>query len=272
MQIKWYGRCLAVKLILVKLLLLIFVQPLLASPFDLNITDRDELEEYISQRNQRIIAEPKNPVLFIERGNARFLNEYFGGAIEDFTKALKLDGSLSEAYFGRGLALGRAGKIEDGIKDLDIYIQRKPKSSIAYTKRGVRYFWLGDQDKAKADYEKAIELDPENAEAYDDLGVIYALRKQYDEAREHFMSAIEYDPSFQKAYYNMALVSYLVNSNQQALIYIINALALSPKSRDSLILKAKILESLGRVEEAVVVLDEAEQLPNIDWSERAPIQ
>lgn len=253
---------------------LIFVfgaNPVLASPFDLDITDPEKLEDYINDRNQRIKAEPENPVPYIERGDARFLAHEFDEAIEDYTTALNIDDALSEAYFGRGVALARAGFIEDGIEDLDVYIMRNPGSSIAYTKRGVRHLWLGDEDKAKTDFETALKLDPMNAEAHDDLGVIFAKHQQYYQAADHFMSAFEIDPTYQKAYYNMALISYITDKDQLALMFVDNSLALSPGSRNSMILKAKILEALGRTAEAEVIMEEADFLPDANWSERVPL-
>jgi hypothetical protein len=55
-------------------LLLVFLSaPLLASPFDLNITDPEALEAYTTVRDQKIKSEPQNPVPYIERGDARLL-------------------------------------------------------------------------------------------------------------------------------------------------------------------------------------------------------
>ena len=206
------------------LLLLIFASPPLpASPFDLNITDPEVLEAYTAVRDQRIKNEPGNPTPYIERGDARFLAHNFDDAVKDYTSALKLDDSLNEAYFGRGVALARAGWIEEGIEDLDVYINRNPNNSVAYTKRGVRHLWLGDEDRAKADFENALKIDPTNSEAHDDIGVIFAKRQQYYQAADHFMSAFEIDPTYQKAYYNMALISYITEKDQWALKFVDNA-------------------------------------------------
>ncbi len=64
------------------------------------------------------------------------------------------------------MALGRAGRIEEGIQFLTVYIRRNPGDSHAYTKRGVRHIWNGDLKAAKRDLTRAIELDPGNAEAH----------------------------------------------------------------------------------------------------------
>lgn len=253
--------------------LIIFgLQNVFASPFDLNINDSEALEAYIKKRTEQIEAEPKNPILYIERGDARFLVHEFDQAVDDYTAAININNNLDDAYFGRGLALGRSGFIEDGIEDLGVFIKRNPKSSIAYTKRGVRYIWLGDMSSAKADLEMALKLDPRNAEAHDDIGVIFAKHGQYKEAAEHFMAAFGIDPTYQKAWYNMALVSYITSNDQLAFNYVENALVLSPGDRNALILKAKILESMGRKAEAEVIMDEAAFLPEGNWSERVPIK
>ena len=254
------------------LLLLSGIQPLLASPFGLNFTDSSELEAYIDKRTGLIQAEPKNPIPYIERGDARFLAHQFDEAVDDYTAALEINDALDEAYFGRGVALARSGFIEAGIEDLDIYIQRNPKSSIAYTKRGVRYLWLGNMEKAKADFDMAIKINPNNAEAHDDLGVIFAKHEQYYQASDHFISAFEIDPTYYKAYYNMALISFITNKDQLALKMVENSLAIAPGLRNSLILKARILEALGRAAEAESIMDEAAFLPEGNWSESVPLQ
>jgi tetratricopeptide (TPR) repeat protein len=272
LEIKCGNRPKNTKIVVALLLSTFLSAPLLASPFDLNITDPEVLETYTVVRDQRIKNEPNNPTPYIERGDARFLAHNFDEAVEDYTAALKLDDSLNEAYLGRGVALARAGWVQEGIEDLDVYIKRNPKSSLAYTKRGVRHLWLGDEDKAKADFENALKIDPTNAEAHDDIGVIFAKRQLYYQAADHFMSAFEIDPTYQKAYYNMALISYITDKDQLELKFVYNALALSPSSRNALILKAKILEAMGHLNKAQEIMDVADFLPEANWSEQVPIQ
>jgi hypothetical protein len=51
-----------------------------------------------------------------------------------------------------------------------------------------------------------------------------------------------------------------------------NALRLNPEARGTLLVKSVILETLGRLEEAVELKEEAEFLPEGNWSEQAPVQ
>ena len=232
----------------------------------------DELTQEVAQLSRLIQAKPTQAALYARRGAAWFKLREFDKAIEDFSAALKLNDKLDEAWFGRGMALGRNDQVDEGIVDLGVYIHRHPTSSLAYTKRGVRHLWKGDLENAEQDLTRAIALNSKNAEAHDDLGVIYAQRRDYEKAAQHFQATIRSEPSYQKAYHNLAMVHYLTERNKLALAVVDQALQLAPDARDSLLLKGAILEALGRHAEARTLKDDAEFLPQGEHSSRMPIQ
>jgi tetratricopeptide (TPR) repeat protein len=233
---------------------------------------QDEMLKILGEINRRIASNANDAGLYLDRGEARFKLREFNGAIEDFTKAIRLDDRLDNAYFGRGMALGRSGRIDKGITDLTVYIQRHPESSVAYTKRGVRYIWKGDLEKAEKDLSNAVFLDPRNAEAHDDLGVILAQHGNYPSAIVHFQTSIKWDPSYQKAYHNLAMVYYITDQTEKALSAVNQSLKLNPEWRDSLLLKSSILEALGRHGEAKILQEEAEFLPQGNPTEHSAVQ
>jgi tetratricopeptide (TPR) repeat protein len=234
--------------------------------------DREEMLRLETEYGRRIDADRNDAGLYLKRGEVRFKLHDFDNAIEDFGRAIKLDSRLDDAYFARGMALARDGRIDEGIADLDVYIQRHPESSLAYTKRGVRYIWKRDLNRAEKDLTRAIALDAGNAEAHDDLGVILAQHGDYPAAADHFLTTIALDPSYQKAYHNLAMVYYITDHNQDALATIDKSLKLDPQSRDSLLLKASILEALGRHAEAGKIKEDAEFLAPGNPTERSAIQ
>lgn len=242
------------------------------TPNDGGSDDREAAEHRIELLTGLIAITPDKPQWYVQRGELYFQLQEFDLAIDDFSKAIALDDDQDDARFGRGMALGRAGRIAEGIADLDVYIQRHPDSSRAHTKRGVRYIWLGDLERAERDLSRAVELDPANAEAHDDLGVIHAQQQRYDRAASHFQAAIDRDPSYQKAHHNLAMVQHLTGQNDAALVRIGQALQLAPQSRNSLLLKAAILDALGRKDEARAISEHAEFLPEGNWSERFSVQ
>lgn len=232
----------------------------------------DGMTAKIDHYTQLLKQNPRNVAILIKRGDLYFKLHQFDQAIFDYSDAIKLDPHADKAFFGRGLARGRNGQIQEGIHDLSIYIKRHPNDSYAYTKRGVRYLWLRNDAKAKNDLEKAVSINPKNAEAHDDLGVILARRRQYVNAIKHFTATVSIDPTYAKGWHNLAMVYYIVGQDKLALDAINSSLNLSPDQRNSLLLKAKILNDLGQTAEAEKIKENAEFVPGGNWSERVPVK
>jgi tetratricopeptide (TPR) repeat protein len=249
-----------------------YLEALLPSDAQQGGTSREQLEQQVEVLDARIGAAPDDARLYVARGDALFQLHNFTAASDDYSTAIRLDDGQDLAWFGRGMARGRAGQIRAGIADLSVYLTRHPDSSRGYTKRGVRYIWLGELDQARQDLSRAVALDVSNAEAHDDLGVLYAQQQQYEMAAQQFQASIRHDPSYQKAHHNLALVYHLTRQDSAALSKVEDALRLAPQARASLLLKASILDALGRGEEAQAIADNAEFLPEGNWSERFPLQ
>ncbi len=227
----------------------------------------DVTDKKVLRLTRKIRKQPRSAILYIARGDLYFQLHQFGKAIIDFSQAIKLDATQDKAWFGRGMARGRAGKIRAGIKDLSVYIQRNPKSSLAYTKRGVRYIWIRQLKNAEKDLRTAVALNPKNAEAYDDLGVVVATKKQYRQAIRYFRRSISIDSSYLKAHHNIALVYHVTGQLKNALLAVDAALRINQNAKNTLLLKAVVLDSMGRKFEAKKIRDTAAFLTENNWSE-----
>ena len=225
------------------------------------------------ERLDRVIASaPSVAQLYVERGDVLSLLNDHHRAVADYSTALTLDDKQDKAYYGRGMAYGRMGLIDDGITDLSVYIQRNPNDSVAYTKRGVRNIWRGNLTAAEHDLTRAVTLDPNNAEAHDDLGVVHAKRRNLRQAAQHFSTAIKLDPSYQKAYHNLSICFHMGRRYDAALEIVEAGLSLDRDNRSSLLLKSAILQALGREVEARKIADHAEFLPEDNLTERSTIE
>lgn len=231
----------------------------------------EQVTALVEQVSLALKQNPKDTALLIKRGDLYFQLREFEQAIADYSDAIELDSKADEAYFGRGMALGRFGQIREGIKDLSVYIERHPNDSRAYTKRGVRYLWIDEISNAEQDFTKAIALNPDNAEAHDDLGVIHARRGEYETALKHFNATVSIDPTYFKGFHNLSMLYFIIGQDALALASVEKALNLVPGERDSMLLKAEILQKLGRVTDATKVREEAEFLPEGNWSEHISV-
>ena len=65
---------------------------------------------------------------------------------------------------------------------------------------------------------------------------------------------------------------YISGQDEQALANVDKVLEVTPQARDSLLLKAEILQQLGRISAAAAIKQEAEFLPEGNWSEHIAIE
>ncbi|HUF02540.1 MAG TPA: tetratricopeptide repeat protein [Aridibacter sp.] len=105
--------------------------------------------------------------------------DYLGSAAE-FTKAIGVDATGPEYYFGRARAYLQLEKYVEAIADYTKVIQLKGTSStvarnlpLVYHNRGLCYGLLSKNRLAIADLSNAIKLKPDYASAYKVRGLIY---------------------------------------------------------------------------------------------------
>jgi len=86
--------------------------------------------------------------------------------IDYFTKALRLNPNLVEAYEKRGFHYYYQRRFDNAIQDYTKAIELRPDDSVAYQMRGLAYLKKGDLGGATDSLSRAIELDPKMASAY----------------------------------------------------------------------------------------------------------
>jgi tetratricopeptide (TPR) repeat protein len=77
--------------------------------FNRNLTDADrvQIKDNIYQYSQQIHATPQDPKPYVNRGVQYALLGLYPDAISDYNKAIKLDSTIAEAYYNRGIAKSR---------------------------------------------------------------------------------------------------------------------------------------------------------------------
>jgi protein O-mannosyl-transferase len=95
-------------------------------------------------------------------------------AIQDFTKAIEMDSSLTEAYKYRGGLYGVTGKFALSVQDINKYLSTQPADSTDYRyNRGLSYLNMGKRAEAMADMNRVIAADPNFYSAFRARGNLY---------------------------------------------------------------------------------------------------
>lgn len=63
----------------------------------------------------------------------------YNAAIEDYTRAIKIDPKNAYAYYNRGISLDRKGDFDEAIKNFTIAISLEPNKADFHHNRGFAY-------------------------------------------------------------------------------------------------------------------------------------
>lgn len=142
--------------------------------------------------------------LYFYRGSCYNELADYSNAIEDFSLAIQMNPTFSNAYLGRGVTLSNLGQYDRAIHDYNEAIKIDPDLSNAYLNRGLAYYATGSFEYAVSDFDKAITLNPGYAEAYLARGITYNNLQNFSRAIQDFSQAINIDPNYASAYLNRA--------------------------------------------------------------------
>ena len=163
------------------------------------------LEKAISDYSKAVELKPDYVEAYYHRGVARieFIhfydkpfsqaeNEMFNEGLNDFNKAIELDGAFYLSYAGMGNAYDRYGEFEEAVKwynkaleNENKILQKWGKEALAgiYYSRGRAYQRVEDP-QAIQDYEKSLEYDPNFDITLGHLASIYSCIGKYEDALE----------------------------------------------------------------------------------------
>jgi tetratricopeptide (TPR) repeat protein len=152
-----------------------------------------------------------------------------GGAVADYTRAIKHNPNYTEAYNNRGNVKGAKGDHDGAIADFDRAIELDPKHTISYNNRGAEKLAKKDLDGAMVDFNYAVELDPKYAKAYYNRGNVKEAKEDYDGAITDFDRAIELDPKYTYSYNNRGNAKKAKGDFDSAIADFTRAIELAPK-------------------------------------------
>ena len=140
-------------------------------------SEKGNYEKAIEELTKAIKIEPKNEFAYFWRGDSKYRSYDPKNALVDFNKAIEINASKAYFYKGRASANIMLGKYEDGIKDLTKAIQtvnqKKYPEDLASSVywRGYLYFKLNKFKESINDFSRVIEIDSNNPDGNYMLGL-----------------------------------------------------------------------------------------------------
>ena len=95
---------------------------------------------------------------FFDEGKKFSSVENADQAIDNYSKAIKINPKFSKAYNNRGIAYTLKNKYDLAIADFSKAIKYDPKNGMAYNNRAIIYSYQGESAKALQDLHKAQSL------------------------------------------------------------------------------------------------------------------
>ncbi len=155
-------------------------------------------------------------------------------AEEAYSNAIGLNRQLSSAYYNRGLARYRQGKLLDEvINDFTQAILLKPQNPKAYNNRGQVYSDQNKLDEAISDFTQAILLKLQNANAYYNRGIAYFKQSKLDEAISDFTQVILLNPNDDAVHFNRGVAYFSQNKLDEAISDFTQAILLNPNNANA---------------------------------------
>lgn len=240
-----------------------------------------QIKNFIDDKLLSLSFEQDESMRLFDQGLKNFLVGKSNEAIDNFTRAVKVEPDLAEAYLWRAKAWSRNGNIENAITDLSLAIKALRISKInrayyeraeAFSKlqrwdeaiadysqaikgsaswtypligRGKAWFNKKEYDKAIADYDKVIMLNPKNAQAYVLRADNKRFKTDYDGAIADFSEAIRLAPGYAGAFFWRGLTYYLKNNLLKAKSDFQEALRIDPQLGDT------VMPWLAKTEELI---------------------
>jgi Tfp pilus assembly protein PilF len=116
-------------------------------------------------------------------------------AVEEFRKALEFAPDSAQERVNYGLALLRAGKTEDGIKELEQAQKQDPSIPHTWFNLGIAFKKASEYERAIPQLEGMLKLVPNEPVTHYNLGVLYKLAGQSELALQHFESSERLNPN-----------------------------------------------------------------------------
>ncbi|PZO50582.1 MAG: hypothetical protein DCF16_12895 [Alphaproteobacteria bacterium] len=188
-------------------------------------------------------------------------------ALDAFDLAIRNAPQMAEAHANRGNALRELGRFDEAIAACDRATELRPGYAAALAYRG---FALLESDRileALSSFDAALRANRNDARAWSGRGRALAAMGQPQQALDSYDAALALLPSDARTQFYRAVVLHVLRRYEEAWAAVDRALALDATLKGAHHLRANILESQGKREEALEnCRKEFELYPDADYT------
>jgi anaphase-promoting complex subunit 3 len=208
-------------------------------------------EKALNQLSRRAVAlAPSRAETWIASGNLFSLQHNTDAAIQMFQRAASIDKSSSYSLALAGHELLLFDSLAEAAKLFRQSIDRNPSEWSAWYGIGSVHFRQDNFNAAEYYMKKALELNPSSSVLFYVYAMVLRKCDRDDEAQKMFDRALEIDPMNLVAAYQKALLLHEVGNLSGAIECLKKAASLVPHEPGVAMLRGKIAQSLGKLEEA----------------------
>ncbi len=201
--------------------------------------------------NAELLKDPSNAALYNKRSGIYLSLNQLTEAINDAIRAVKIDSTKAEHYMALVDAYYTQNNTRLAKETLEIVEKRFPDNVDALLKLSELYFIVKQYQKGIDYVNKALKLNDRSAKAYYLKGSIYRESGDTTRAVSSLETAVEQDAKFENAFIDLGVI-YAARKNPLALEYYNNALKINPSNENTVYARAKLLQDIGKIDEAII--------------------
>ena len=144
--------------------------------------------------DETIQSDPKNPLLWIKKGNLYLDKEIFDDAGMCYDQAVKFGPTVPEALEAKGSHLILVGSYEEALPWIGQLIEVTPNSLTGWNLKGIVYEKLNNLSVALTCYQEMINLKPQKSSGYINLALVYHRLEENSKAISYYKQYLSFDP------------------------------------------------------------------------------
>jgi tetratricopeptide (TPR) repeat protein len=202
------------------------------APDDEKVVPKDSMAAKLQLINDKILKDPNNLDLYIERSKHYIQVKNLELALADVNRVLSRDSSKAE-YLSAGVDVyfftNQTRRANDLLTRL---VQLYPENTDGLLRLAQMKHYLKKYDEEFALLDRVLRIDENNAQAYFMKGMAFKESGDTAKAMSSMQTAVEQDPDYYNAWIQLGLIA-AADKNPLAAQYYLNALKVKPQSQEA---------------------------------------